>query len=64
MVSGALEGNTIVRVRVARRAALYGVAAALARQQGYVLAQIVAEIHAPDLAVGDVGGAWWVGCER
>ncbi len=29
---------------------------ALFRQQGYMLAQIVAEIHAPDLAVGDVGG--------
>ena len=26
------------------------------RQQGYMLAQIVAEIHAPDRAVGDVGG--------
>ena len=25
-------------------------------QQGYMLAQIAAEIHAPDLAVGDVGG--------
>jgi hypothetical protein len=25
----------------------------LVRQQGYMLAQIVAEIHAPDLAVGD-----------
>ena len=32
------------------------VANALVRQQGYMLAQIVAEIRAPDLAVGDVGG--------
>ena len=56
--SGALEGDT-ARVRAARRTALYGVAAALVRQQGYILAHIiVAEIHAPDLAaVGDVGGA-------
>ena len=55
-VSGALEGDT-AKGRAARRAALYGVANALVRQQGYMLAQIVAEIHAPDLAVGDVGGA-------
>ncbi len=55
-VSGALEGDT-ARVRAARRAALHGVAAALVRQQGYMLAQIIVEIHAPDLAVGDVGGA-------
>ena len=34
----------------------YGVADALVRQQGYMLAQIATEIHAPDLAVGDVGG--------
>ena len=26
------------------------------RQQGYMLAQIVAEIHAPDHAVGEVSG--------
>ena len=26
------------------------------RQQGYMLAQIVAEIHAPDRAVGEVSG--------
>ena len=63
-VSGALEGGT-ARVRAARRAArcaarraaLYEVAASLVKQQGYMLAQIVAEIHAPDLAAGDVGGA-------
>jgi hypothetical protein len=55
-VSGALESDT-AKVRTARRAALYGVANALVRQQGYTLAQIVAEIHAPDLAAGDVGGA-------
>ncbi len=41
----------------AARRVVYGVADALVRQQGHVLAQIVAEIHAPDLAVGDVGGA-------
>jgi hypothetical protein len=56
-VSGALEGDT-ARVRAARRAALYGVAASLVKQQGYMLlAQSVAGIHAPDLAAGDVGGA-------
>ena len=55
-VSGALESDTAA-VRAARRAVLYGVANALVRQQGYMLAQIVAEVHAPDLAVGDVGGA-------
>ena len=54
-VSGALESD-VAAVRAARRAALYGVANALVRQQGYMLAQIVAEIHAPDLAVRDVGG--------
>ena len=54
-VSGALEGDT-AKVRAARRAALYGVANALVRQQGYMLAQIVAEIHAPDLAA-EIGGA-------
>ncbi len=53
-VSGAMEGDT-AEVR-ARRAALYGVADALVRQQGYMLAQIAMEIHAPDLAVGHVGG--------
>jgi hypothetical protein len=58
-VSGALEGDT-ARVRAARRATLHGVAAALVRQQGYMLAQIVAEIHAPDLAVGDVGSSGWL----
>ena len=54
-------------VRGARRAALYGVADALVRQQGYMLAQIAAEIHAPDLAVGDVGGTGVVivsGCDE
>ena len=59
-VSGALEGDTpprLQKVRAARRAALYGVADALVRQQGYMPAQIATEIHAPDLAVGDVGGA-------
>ena len=40
------------RVRAARRAALCGVAASLVKQQGYVLAQIVTEINAPDLAAG------------
>jgi hypothetical protein len=55
-VSGALEGDT-AKVRAARCTALYGVANALVRQQGYMLAQIVAEMHAPDLAAGDVGGA-------
>jgi hypothetical protein len=55
-VSGALEGDP-TRVRAARRAALYEVAASLVKQQGYMLAQIVAEILAPDLAAGDVGGA-------
>jgi hypothetical protein len=54
-VSGAMQGDT-ARVRAAGRAALYGVAASLFKQQGYMLAQIVAEIHAPDLAAGDVGG--------
>ena len=54
-VSGALEDDT-AKVRAARRAALYGVADALVRQQGYMLAQIAPEIHAPYLAVGDVGG--------
>ena len=51
--SGALEGDT-AKVQAAR---LLGVADALVRQQGYMLAQIVAEIHAPDLAAGDAGGA-------
>ena len=55
-VSGALEADT-ARVRAARRAALCGVAASLVKQQGYMLAQIVIEINAPDLAAGDVGGA-------
>jgi hypothetical protein len=55
-VSGALESD-VAAVRAARRAALCGVANALIRQQGYMLAQIVAEIYAPNLAVGDVGGA-------
>ena len=55
-VSGALEADT-ARVRAARRAALCGVAASLVKQQGYMLAQIVTEINAPDLAAGDVGGA-------
>ena len=54
-VSGALESD-VAPVRAARRAALYGVANALIRQQGYMLAQIVAEIHAPDHAVGEVSG--------
>ena len=54
-VSGALESD-VAPVRAARRAALYGVANALIRQQGYMLAQIVAEIHAPDRAVGEVSG--------
>ncbi len=27
----------------------------MVKQQGYMLAQIVTEIHAPDLAAGDVG---------
>ncbi len=35
--------------------ALRGVTAALVQHQGYKLAQIVTETHAPDLAVGDVG---------
>ncbi len=61
-VSGALEGDT-AKVRAARRAALYGVADALVRQQGYMLAQIAAEIRSPDVAVGVVGG-YWAGCER
>jgi hypothetical protein len=54
--SGALEGDT-AKVQAAR---LLGVADALVRQQqGYMLAQIiVAEIHAPDLAVA--GGWMWV----
>ncbi len=55
-VSGPLVGDTAT-VRSTRRAPLCGVANALVRQQGYVLAQIVVEIHAPDLAVGDVRGA-------
>ena len=60
--SGTREGDCAVRieyakVRADRRAALCVVADALVRQQGYKLAQIVAQIHAPDLAVGDVGGA-------
>ncbi len=55
-VSGALEGDT-ARVRAARHVALCEVAASLVKQQGYALAQIVAEIHALDLAAGDVGGA-------
>jgi hypothetical protein len=38
-VSGALEGDT-AKVRAARRAELYGVADALVRHQGYMLAQI------------------------
>ena len=55
-VSGALEDDT-AKVRAARRAALC--------VEGYMLAQIVAEILAPDLAVGDVGGAGgWGCCER
>ena len=29
----------------------------MVKQQGYMLAQIVTEINAPDLAAGDVGGA-------
>ena len=67
-VSGALEADT-ARVRAARRVALCGVAASLVKQQGYVLAQIVFEINAPDLAAGDVGGAGVVaegndGCRR
>ncbi len=43
--------------RLAGRAALCGVAASLVKQQGYMLAQIVTEINAPDLAAGDVGVA-------
>ena len=43
-VSGALEGDT-AKVRAARRAALYGVADALVRQQGYMLAQIAIAIR-------------------
>ena len=58
-VSGALEGDT-AKVRAARRAALYGVANALVRQQGYMLAQIVAEIHAPDLAAGMLAVRGWL----
>ena len=54
-VSGALDSD-VAAVRAARRAALYGVANALIRQQGYMLAQIVAEIHAPDHAAGEVSG--------
>ncbi len=66
------EGDTAT-VRVARRAALCGVANALVRQQGYThgatrwrgSSSAVVEIHCnprarshvPDLAVGDVGGA-------
>jgi hypothetical protein len=35
---------------------LRGVALALTRQQGYMLEQIVDEIHAPDLAMEEVAG--------
>ena len=52
-----LQEADTARVRAARRAALCGVAASLVKQQGYMLAQIVTEINAPDLAAGDVGGA-------
>ena len=55
-VSGALEEDT-AQVRAGRCAALRGVTAALVRQQGYKLAQIVTEIHArADLAVGLMRG--------
>ncbi len=47
----------MLEFRAARRAALCGVAASLVKQQGYMLAHIVIEINAPDLAAGDVGGA-------
>ena len=60
-ISGALGADT-AQVRAGRRAALRGVTSALVRQQGYMLAQIVTEIHAPDLAVerrGYRGGRWW-----
>ena len=53
-VSDALEGDA-AQVRAGRRAALRGVIAVLVRQQGYMLAQIVTEIHSPELTVGDVG---------
>ena len=38
------------------RAALRGISRALALQQGYMLAQITEEIHAPDRAAQDTGG--------
>ncbi len=38
------------------RAALRGISRALALQQGYMLAQIAEEIHAPDRAAQDTGG--------
>ncbi len=37
------------------RAALRGISRALALQQGYMLAQIAEEIHAPDRAAQDTG---------
>jgi hypothetical protein len=47
-VSGALEGDT-PQVRARRRTALRGAVATLVKQQVYTLAQIVKEIHAPDV---------------
>ncbi len=59
-VSGALEGDT-AKVRAARRAALYTCTMVWGRRRVGQAAglpwytQIVAEIHAPDLAVGWLG---------
>ncbi len=44
-----------ITTRVLGRAALRGISRALALQQGYMLAQIAEEIHAPDRAAQDTG---------
>ncbi len=61
-VSGALEGDSS-QVRARKQHCVGPASAALVKQQGYLLAQIVKEIHAPDcLAVGESGCGWgWCG---